>query len=86
MNNTFPYNKKRGPDSLKKFQFGPLTIFLGFSKDPDDRLWGHTDENRRTRVRHLISLHFIEVPDGRTVWGIYLGSLCLYWGNRNEFR
>jgi hypothetical protein len=77
--NTFPEIQKRGPDPMKTFKLGPIGMIYGFSNDPKDRLWGHTDENRTSRVRHLISLHYIEIPDGRKLWGSYLGSLCVHF-------
>lgn len=50
---TFPEKQKRGPNSFRKFNLGSLEFLYGFAEDPNDHLWGHTDENRRTRVRAL---------------------------------
>lgn len=70
---------RRGPDSFREFRCGPLYILYGLASDPKDRRWGHTDPGGQTRVRHVWSVHYIEVPDGRKVWGAYIGPLCFYW-------
>jgi hypothetical protein len=75
----FEPSVRRGPDSMREFRLGPLLILAGLARDPNDRLWGITDPSGMTRTRHLVSLHYLEVPDGRRVWGVYLGPLCLYW-------
>jgi hypothetical protein len=71
---------KRGPDSMREYRFGHLVIFAGMSRDPEDRLWGHTDTNGLTRTRHLVSVHYLEAPNGQRIWGVYVWRLCLYFG------
>jgi len=61
-------------DSMQKYRFGPLIILTGTSRDPKDHLWGHTAPDRLTRTRHLVSLHYLEVPSGQRIWGYTFGG------------
>jgi hypothetical protein len=65
---------------MREFRLGPLMILVGLAHEPGDRLWGHTEPSGLTRTRHVVSLHYLEVPDGRRVWGAYIGRLALYCG------
>ena len=69
--------------SFKELTIGKLYVLYGAAQLKDDKLWGHTEPDRRLRTRHLLSLHFLERPDGRRVWGCYVGSFCAYWGWRH---
>ena len=68
-----------GPESFSEFRLGPLLVLYQLARDPNDRLWGHTEPSGQTRTRHVWSLHWLEVPEGRKLWGAYIGPLCLYW-------
>jgi hypothetical protein len=76
---TFNPPVKHRPESYRRLQLGPLLVMYRFSSDTNDKLWGHTEPSGKTRVRHLISLHYLEASDGCKVWGAYIVSLCLYW-------
>ena len=75
----FEAQVRLGTESFREFRRGPLRISYRFARQPGDRLWGHTTPSGTIRVRHALSLHYLAAPDGRKVWGAYLGPLCLYW-------
>ncbi len=79
--------KKRGPESMKAIELGPLLAFVGWSKDKNDRLWGHTENDAQCGMlvtRHLISIHTVSAKSkageylGR-YWQAYIGPLYISW-------
>ena len=65
---------------MSEWKLGPIFGWASFSKDKNDRLWGHTECNGKLRTRHVFSLHYVEATNGAgRYWNIYLGPLYICW-------